>query len=86
MKGEGIVVAEIDTGTQWDHPASSRITAAGTGRPPTTTTTGTTLTTRARWCLIDTDGHGTHVMGTMVGDDGGDNQIGMAPGAQVDLL
>ena len=30
----------------------------------------------------DDDGHGTHTMGTMVGDDGADNQIGMAPGAK----
>ena len=28
-----------------------------------------------------TDGHGTHTMGTMVGDDGAGNQIGVAPGA-----
>ena len=30
----------------------------------------------------DYDGHGTHTTGTMVGDDGGANQIGVAPGAQ----
>ena len=30
----------------------------------------------------DEYGHGTHTMGTMVGDDGGSNQIGMAPGAK----
>ncbi|MCB0230527.1 MAG: S8 family serine peptidase, partial [Anaerolineae bacterium] len=30
----------------------------------------------------DDHGHGTHTMGTMVGDDGGTNQIGMAPGAR----
>jgi subtilisin family serine protease len=30
----------------------------------------------------DDFGHGTHTMGTMVGDDGGNNQIGMAPGAK----
>src|SRR5690606_13292426 len=29
----------------------------------------------------DNNGHGTHVPGTMVGDDGGDNPIGVAPGA-----
>src|SRR5690606_6248888 len=29
----------------------------------------------------DDEGHGTHTMGTMVGDDGGANQIGVAPGA-----
>lgn len=30
----------------------------------------------------DDNNHGTHTMGTMVGDDGGDNQIGVAPAAQ----
>ncbi len=30
----------------------------------------------------DDNNHGTHTMGTMVGDDGGDNQIGVAPGAK----
>lgn len=30
----------------------------------------------------DDNSHGTHTMGTMVGDDGGTNQIGVAPGAQ----
>src|SRR5699024_2364865 len=29
----------------------------------------------------DSNGHGTHTMGTMVGDDGGENQVGVAPGA-----
>lgn len=39
-------------------------------------------------CGLDVDipcddhNHGTHTMGTMVGDDGGDNQIGVAPQAQ----
>ena len=30
----------------------------------------------------DDHNHGTHTMGTMVGDDGADNQIGVAPGAK----
>ena len=30
----------------------------------------------------DDQGHGTHTMGTMVGDDGAGNQVGMAPGAK----
>ncbi|HEV3409482.1 MAG TPA: S8 family serine peptidase, partial [Chthoniobacterales bacterium] len=30
----------------------------------------------------DDNGHGTHTMGTAVGDDGAGNQIGMAPGAK----
>jgi uncharacterized repeat protein (TIGR01451 family) len=31
---------------------------------------------------VDVNGHGTHTVGTSVGDDGGGNQIGVAPGAQ----
>jgi subtilisin family serine protease len=30
----------------------------------------------------DDNGHGSHTMGTAVGDDGGTNQVGMAPGAK----
>ena len=30
----------------------------------------------------DDDGHGTHTMGTMIGDDGAGNQVGVAPGAR----
>src|SRR4029078_3292034 len=30
----------------------------------------------------DDNGHGTHTMGTVVGDDGAGNQVGMAPGAK----
>jgi subtilisin family serine protease len=31
--------------------------------------------------VCDNNGHGTHVTGTMVGDDGGSNQVGVAPRA-----
>ena len=30
----------------------------------------------------DDSGHGTHTAGTTVGDDGGANQVGVAPGAK----
>ena len=52
--------------------------------PLTITTTGTIHTTSAQLMVYPAIGaqHGTHVMGTMVGDDGGANQIGMAPGAK----
>ena len=43
--GTGIVVGNQDTGMRWTHKRSSRTTAAGTGRAPTTTTTGTTRST-----------------------------------------
>ena len=85
-RGEGIVVASIDTGrplhASGPRPEVPRRTSAA---PSTTTTTGGT---RSHECPTaepcDTDTHGTHTMGTMVGDDGdpGANQIGVAPHAK----
>lgn len=49
---------------------------------------GDTTTTSANPCGVDSkipcddNSHGTHTMGTMVGDDGMGNQIGVAPDAQ----
>lgn len=82
ITGEGIVVAEIDTGTQWDHPALINQYRGWDG---------STADHNYNWydpygqspdVPNDAYGHGTHVMGTMVGDDGFSHQIGMAPGAQ----
>ena len=82
VTGEGIIVSEIDTGVQWDHPALINQYRGWDG---------TTADHNYNWydpyrqstdAPSDAHGHGTHVMGTMVGDDGGDNQVGMAPGAQ----
>ncbi|HEY8473354.1 MAG TPA: S8 family serine peptidase [Natronosporangium sp.] len=80
--GEGIVVANIDTGVQFDHPAlveQYRGTATGSHSynwfdPMQVCPDPATP--------CDNNGHGTHTMGTMVGDDGAGNQIGVAPGAQ----
>ncbi len=86
VKGEGMVVAEIDTGTQYDHPALVNQYRGNLG--------GGTFNHNYNWydpyfqcpdsgkTPCDPAGHGTHVMGTMVGDDGGANQIGVAPGAK----
>ena len=82
-RGEGIVVASIDTGTQFDHPALVKQYRGNLG--------GGNFDHNYNWfdplhaCPnkpCDTFGHGTHTMGTMVGDDGGSNQIGVAPGAK----
>ncbi|MFC4911821.1 S8 family serine peptidase [Actinomadura gamaensis] len=82
--GEGLVVANVDTGVQYDHPALVR-QFRGTNGDGTFTTdynwydpSGTCKT--AMPC--DNAGHGSHTMGTMVGDDGQGERIGVAPGAK----
>jgi subtilisin family serine protease len=87
--GQGIVVAGADTGYDWTHPAiRSKYRGA----------IGNTANHNYNWhdaihsgggvcgpdsiVACDDDLHGTHTMGTMVGDDGGSNQIGVAPGAR----
>ncbi|NUW36238.1 carboxypeptidase regulatory-like domain-containing protein [Nonomuraea sp. SMC257] len=79
-RGEGIVVAHIDSGAQFDHP---ELAAAYRGRNP-----DGSYTHDYNWfdpahvcptaAPCDNNGHGTHTMGTMVGANG----IGVAPGAR----
>ena len=91
-KGEGITVAGQDTGVRWDHAAlkshyrgwdgtraehsyawhDSVHKSAGGG-----SSCGYDLTTPC-----DDHDHGTHTVGTIVGDDNAGNQIGVAPGAK----
>ncbi len=87
--GQGVVIGGQDTGYQWSHPAlrdryrgwdgaaadhaynwHDAIHSGGGGGGA------------AAPAPCDDDLHGTHTMGTMVGDDGGVNRIGMAPGAR----
>jgi subtilisin family serine protease len=80
-RGEGIVVASGDTGVEWTHPA-----LIGKYRG----WNGTVASHDFNWfdaiadtvAPLDDHNHGTHTTGTMVGDDGAGNQIGVAPGAQ----
>ncbi|MEV6601130.1 S8 family serine peptidase [Actinoplanes sp. NPDC051346] len=83
IRGDGIVVATVDTGVQYDHPAlaaSYRGRAAdGTLQHDYSWFDPTGLCADGVPC--DNAGHGTHTTGTMVGLDG-DHAIGVAPGAR----
>ncbi len=81
--GTGLVVANIDTGVRYSHQALVGSYRGNNGDG--------TFTHNYNWFNPDNhsdnvprdgNGHGTHTMGTMVGDDGGANQIGIAPGAE----
>jgi Subtilase family/Malectin domain/Carboxypeptidase regulatory-like domain/Viral BACON domain len=86
VRGEGITVANIDTGVDYTHAALVGKYRGNTG--------GGTFNHNYNWfdpsnvcgnpslAPCDNNNHGSHTMGTMVGDDGGANQIGVAPGAR----
>lgn len=89
VTGQGAVVAGEDTGYQWDHPALKSQYRGWNGSAADHNynwhdaihATGSTCGADSAF-PCDDSGHGTHTMGTMLGDDGGSNQIGVAPGAE----
>lgn len=85
INGTGTVVASIDSGVDWRHPA---LQAKYRGYNPETPTKGSH---EFNWYdpvykigePVDSVGHGTHTMGTIVGQEpDGKNKIGVAPGAK----
>ena len=93
--GQGIVIGGQDTGYQWEHPAIKEQYRGWDGATADHNYSwhdaiheDNPQSGGANSCGFNSpepcdDGyHGTHTMGTMVGDDGGTNQIGVAPGAQ----
>ncbi|GHE27793.1 S8 family serine peptidase [Streptomyces vinaceus] len=84
VRGEGIVVANIDSGVDYTHPAVNGQyrgkNADGTYDHNHNWFDPAGVCPTAAPC--DNNDHGTHTMGTMVGDDGGANKIGVAPGAK----
>jgi uncharacterized repeat protein (TIGR01451 family) len=82
LKGEGIVVASIDTGVQWNHPALA--SAFKCGANPSDPACWSDPSNICGGSACDNNGHGTHVTGTMVGSDDPSLtwQAGMAPNSQ----
>jgi subtilisin family serine protease len=80
--GQGVVVGGADTGYQWDHPALINQYRGWDGSAADHDYNWYDATATPSLVPVDPYGHGTHTMGIMVGDDGGTNQIGMAPGAR----
>ncbi|HEX5042095.1 MAG TPA: S8 family serine peptidase [Candidatus Polarisedimenticolaceae bacterium] len=80
VRGAGVVVASADTGVEWTHPALK-----GKYRG----WDGVSASHDYNWhdaiadleAPLDDHNHGTHTVGTMVGEDGS-NQIGVAPAAK----
>ncbi|HTY43422.1 MAG TPA: S8 family serine peptidase [Thermoanaerobaculia bacterium] len=90
FKGGGVVVSGGDTGYQWDHPALKPHYRGWTGSANHNYNWHDAIHDAAPGNPCGSDspapcddyGHGTHTMGSMVGDDGGTNKIGVAPGAR----
>ena len=80
--GQGVVIGGQDTGYKWDHPALINSYRGWDGAKVDHNYSWFDATDPSNAIAVDPHGHGTHTMGIMVGDDGGSNQIGVAPGAK----
>ncbi|WP_121641429.1 S8 family peptidase [Virgibacillus sp. Bac330] len=82
--GSGIVVASIDSGAQWDHPALQEQYRGYNSETGEVDHAASFFdATAGEEEAYDDHSHGTHVTGTMVGAEAdGSNQIGVAPGAK----
>jgi serine protease AprX len=93
--GEGVVVGGQDTGYEWGHPALLRQYRGWDGsqadhsyswhdaiREDFPQSIGQNRCGFDSPLPCDDNGHGTHTMGVILGDDGAGTQIGIAPGAQ----
>jgi uncharacterized repeat protein (TIGR01451 family) len=89
FRGQSVVVGGQDTGYDWTHPALRDKYRGWNGAAADHNynwhdaihSQGGVCGANSPVPCDDTN-HGTHTMGTMVGDDGGANQIGVAPGAK----
>jgi subtilisin family serine protease len=82
VTGQGVTVGNIGTGVMYNHPALVEQYRGNLG--------GGSFDHDYNWYDLigslaepyDDGGHSTMTTGVMIGDDGGSNQIGVAPGAQ----
>lgn len=90
ITGQGIVIGGQDTGYEWDHPALKnqyRGWKDGVVSHDYNWHDSIHETLRSSDCGVDSlapcddHNHGTHTLGTALGNDGAENQIGMAPDA-----
>lgn len=83
LDGTGVVVANLDTGVDWQHPALLTRYRGYRERGPAVHRGNWHVSTNEPYLYPgDGSGHGTHTMGTIVGDDGAGNRVGVAPGAR----
>src|SRR5574338_874316 len=90
FRGQGITIGGADTGERWTHNALKPHYRGwdGVAADHNYNWHDAIHDSIANPCGNDSPfpcddlGHGTHTMGTAVGDDGAGNQIGMAPGAK----
>ncbi len=81
VRGEGITVCDFDTGVDWQHSALKSHYRGWNGSTADHNYNWFDATGTSPTEPIDDHGHGTHPTGTMIGDDGAGNQIGVAPDA-----
>ncbi len=93
VRGQGVVVGAQDTGYRWDHLAVRAGYRGWNGSSAShdyhwfdgvrsEINAGVNPCGVAISVPCDDDNHGTHTLGTVLGDDGGANQVGVAPGAR----
>jgi serine protease AprX len=87
--GQGIVIGGADTGIKWDHNSLKNKYRGWNGSTADhnynwhdSVHSGGGACGANTTAPCDDNGHGTHTVGTTLGDDGGGNQIGVAPGAK----
>lgn len=84
IDGRGTVIGSLDSGVDWTHPALKEKWRGYDKATGETDAAGNWFDPIYNAALpADSDAHGTHVMGTAVGQEpDGSNPIGVAPGAQ----